>query len=64
MLECEGYKMFHGSALISPCKSSGVKPFRMTGDWLYKPEYGCWYVGGHSYSENIVSDFQEEAKTA
>lgn len=62
MLETEGYKSFHGSALVTPCKSAGVKPFRMTGDWLYKPEFGCWYVNGHSYGEKIVSDFREEPK--
>ena len=59
MLECEGYKMFKGSALIAPLVKT-VEPFRLTGTWLYKPETGCWYVNGRSFSEEIVKDIQEE----
>lgn len=59
MLECEGYKMFFGTAIVAP-KSSTVKPFVVRGTWLYKPEYDCWYVNGRSYNANIVSIFEEE----
>lgn len=59
MLECEGYKMFKGSALIVP-RNPNMKSWRETGTWLYKPEYKYWYVNGKSLDERIVKDIQEE----
>jgi hypothetical protein len=58
MLKCEGYKMFRGSALITP-KNATMLPFRVEGDWLYKPDAKCWYCNGHSFPEGIVGDIQE-----
>lgn len=52
MLTCEGYKMFYGSALISPVNR---EPYRVYGTWLYKPEYDCWYCNGRSFPAEIVS---------
>lgn len=61
MLICEGYKMFKGTARIVP--STGWRePFEETGTWLYKPECNCWYVNGHSFPADIVTDFREEEK--
>ena len=54
ILECEGYKMFEGTAdivLINP----EIKPFEVTGVWLYKPEIPCWYCIGKSFPEEIVN---------
>lgn len=59
MLECEGYKMFFGTATVSP-KSKMVEPFEVNGTWLYKPEYDCWYVNGRSFIADIVSNIKEE----
>lgn len=59
MLNCEGYKMFDGSALITP-KTGCVEPFRLNGTWLYRPDTCCWYIKGHSFAESIVSDIQED----
>ena len=59
MLSCEGYKMFRGSALITP-KNDTIIPYRVSGTFLYKPEYDVWYVGGSSYPAKIVSDLREE----
>lgn len=59
MLTCEGFKMFDGSALVSPVT---MQPFRIHGTWLYKPDYDCWYVNGHSYPAEIVGDIQEDKK--
>ena len=59
MLCCEGYKMFQGSALVTP-KNNTIVPFRMVGTWLYKPDTNYWYVNGHSFCKSIVSDIQEE----
>lgn len=52
MLECEGYKMFEGTMVITP-KGDFVQSFVITGTWLYKPECGCWYCKGSSYPEEI-----------
>lgn len=53
MLKSEGYKMFRGSAAIRPFK---CEPYEEDGDWLYKPEWNCWYVNGRSYPAEIVTD--------
>ena len=53
MLSCEGYKMFRGAATISP-PNPKFPPFAEDGDWLYKPEYDCWYVNGSSYPSKVV----------
>lgn len=58
MLECEGYKMFYGTATVTP-KNPKFPPSTLTGTWLYKPEYDCWYVDGQSYMAEIVSDIHE-----
>ena len=58
MLKCEGYKMFVGTATITP-KAANVKPFEILGTWLYKPEFDCWYVNGRSFSASIVSNIKE-----
>lgn len=64
MLKCDGYKMFYGRATVSPV--NGKPPYQVTGTWLYKPEYDCWYVETgikgdwcHSIPASIVSDFEE-----
>ena len=53
MLQCEGYKMFRG---IGRIKSVNPKfpVLEIEGDWLYKPEWDCWYVNGSSYPAEIV----------
>lgn len=48
----EGYKAFTGVMKITP-KTAKVPPFELEGDWLYKPEHGCWYGKGSSFSEEI-----------
>jgi hypothetical protein len=37
---------------ITP-KAAKVPSFELEGDWLYKPEHGCWYRKGSSFSEEI-----------
>ena len=59
MLTCEGYKMFKSTARIVPT-TDWREPFDETGTWLYKPEHNCWYVNGHSYPADVVTDFREE----
>lgn len=57
MLKCEGYMMFRGKGTIVPVNK---EPYTITGTWLYKPEWNCWYVGGRSYPAEIVTDIREE----
>ena len=59
MLKCEGYMMFRGTATIRP-KSQSRKEYKEHGDWLYKPEWDCWYVNGSSYPAEIVENIEEE----
>lgn len=66
MLKVDGYKMFHGTVRITP-KRADVKPFDMTGTWLYKPMTNCWYckedAGGwtSSWTPDVLSDFRDDA---
>lgn len=59
MLRCEGYMMFKGTAMVVP-KNTKFPPRAETGTWLYKPEYDCWYVNGHSYPSEIVNIEERE----
>lgn len=59
MIEVEGYKMFRGKMLITPI-GGFMDPFEEYGDWLYKPEYECWYCNGSSYPARICSVQSDE----
>lgn len=61
MLTCEGYRMFYGTATVTPV--SGFAQMEITGTWLYKPEHDCWYVNGASYTANVVSNIREKEQT-
>ena len=52
MIYSEGYKAFRGTMRIVP-KNSNTKPYELTADWLYKPEYQCWYGRSSSFPEEI-----------
>ena len=51
MIKVEGYKVFRGAMRIVP--KNGFNPFELEGEWLYKPDTGCWYCNGRSFSEDI-----------
>lgn len=58
MIKVEGYKAFHGDMLISP-KNNLYPPFYICDkDWLYKPEYDCWYGDGRSFSAEICEPIE------
>ena len=66
MLSCEGYKMFKGTMLVD--YKNGMKPFPVTGTWLFKPDNGYWYVTptkdfpwGTSFKEKMVTVLEEIA---
>ena len=50
IIEIDGYKAFHGEMLIAPRNG---KAYIIQSDWLYKPEYDCWYDGNGSYPSRI-----------
>ena len=52
MLKCEGYKMFNGAMKIS---SRLTNESVVSGTWLYKPEYNCWYCNGSSYPAEVCT---------
>ena len=54
VISVEGFKAFRGTMKIQP-KTASVPPFELSGDWLYKPETGCWYGKGSSFSEDICT---------
>lgn len=67
MICLDGYRAFHGTMRITPT-APGYRGFEVTGDFLYKPEYKCWYCqpfgGGLSVSYEadiceIVDDMDE-----
>lgn len=49
----EGYKAFRGTMRITP--KAAVPAYDLHGDWLYKPETGCWYSNGSSFPEDICT---------
>jgi len=59
VIQCEGIKAFRGSATIKP-RNDTIRPFTITGDWVFKPDTGCWYCNGRSFTENIVTDIHED----
>ena len=54
VISVEGYKAFRGTMKIQP-KTAAVQAFELSGDWLYKPETGCWYGKGSSFPEDICT---------
>jgi hypothetical protein len=64
MIKVEGYKAFHGTMRINYGKNSTIQPFEITADWLYKPEYNCWYGNGQSFEAECceVVDDKSAAK--
>ena len=58
IISVEGYKAFHGDMLIKPInRDSYVITDK---DWLYKPEYECWYGNGQSFPASICEIIYEE----
>lgn len=54
VIEVEGYKAFRGIMKIE-YKSLYAMPMEIAGEWLYKPDTGCWYCGGRSYPDVICT---------
>ena len=61
MLKCEGYKMFRGTGVVKNI-ITGATTRTETGDWLYKPEYDCWYVNGSSFPAECMTVINDETE--
>lgn len=59
MICVEGYKAFHGTMKIIP-NNPEIPPFNITADWLYKPDFNCWYGKGQSFPAEICKPLFEE----
>ena len=59
MICVEGYKAFRGTMRIAP-KPRTVEPFELRGEWLYKPQYDCWYGCGQSFGADICEIVEDE----
>lgn len=53
MIQVEGYRAFRGTMRITP--KAAVPAFELTGDWLYRPDTGCWYGKGSSFAPEICT---------
>ena len=53
-----GFKAFRGTMRITP--KAAVPAYDLHGDWLYKPESGCWYGKGSSFPEDICTIMEVE----
>ena len=51
--------MFRGTGEVRNAVT-GKPVCRETGDWLYKPEYGCWYVNGRSFPAECVTVVEDK----
>ena len=61
MIEVEGFKAFRGVMRITPINPK----FSMTsifGDWLFKPEFNCWYCNGSSYAAEICEVVEDDTE--
>ena len=56
MIKVEGYKAFHGDMLIKPINRD---IYIITDkDWLYKPDYNCWYGDGRSFPAEVCEPIE------
>ena len=59
MIQVEGYKAFRGTMRITPVNPEFPQQ-EIHGDWLYKPEYGCWSGHGQSFAAKICEVVTDE----
>lgn len=62
MIKADGIKAFRGTMRITP--TNPKFPIRdIEADWVYKPQYGCWYNSkGNSFSEDICEIIEDKTK--
>lgn len=53
VITVEGYKAFRGTMRIRP--RGAAEPYELCGDWIYKPDTGCWYGKGRSFPADVCT---------
>ena len=48
-----GYKAFHGDMRITPKNKLFPSFYLCNKDWLYKPEFDCWYGADKCFPADI-----------
>lgn len=59
MIQVENYKAFRGTMRITPTNPQFPQQ-ELHSDWLYKPEYNCWYGCGRSFMAEICEVVEDE----
>lgn len=59
MIKSENFKAFRGTMCITP-PNPAYTPYNLHGDWIYKPEYNCWYGCGRSFAESLCKIVEDE----
>lgn len=53
IIKVDGYRMFIGTMrILNP--EDGSKE-EVTGEWLYRPDTGCWYCDGRTYTWSMCT---------
>lgn len=58
MIQQNGFKAFRGVMRITPVNPD-FEPFEIDSDWVYVPEYDCWYGGGRSFVSRCCTVLSE-----
>ena len=56
MIRAEGYKAFSGILKVTP---PNKEPYRVMGEFIYKPDTDCWYGRGRSFPADICSVIED-----
>ena len=52
VINVNGYRAFIGTMKIRP---EGEPEEEIYGQWLYRPDTGCWYCGCHTYTWSMCT---------
>ena len=61
MIQVDGYEAFRGTMRITP-QNPKFPQQEIHGDWLYKPDYDCWYGNGKSFMTEICEIVKDETE--
>ena len=57
MIRSDGVLAVRGVMVIHP---KNIESLCLSGDWVYRPETGCWYGCGRSFCEDICEIAEDE----
>lgn len=52
VITVNGYRAFIGTMKI---RLEGFPEEEIYGQWLYRPDTGCWYCAGHTYTWSMCT---------